>query len=272
MQPLRSMMILFDPDQPEAAQGFPRLSVARANRALKSPLPGRPTLMRYLREVRAAVGLKGEVSVLLTTNEGIRGLNRRFRKKNKATDVLSFPAEAGFGIVGDLAISVETAARQAEEQGHRLSMELRVLMLHGMLHLAGYDHEADAGEMARKECRLRTKLGLPLGLIERASGRRSVVSKPVVSKPVVRKSVVRKSVIRKSVVSNLTAIGRARSRFSAGMTERKAGTKTETISEVKTRANIPKKASAEKKRAVATTIEVRPGKSQTAGMRRGAAR
>jgi len=267
MQPLRSMMILFDPDQPEAAQGFPRLSVVRANRALKSPLPGRPTLMRYLREVRAAVGLKGEVSVLLTTNEGIRGLNRRFRKKNKATDVLSFPAEAGFGIVGDLAISVETAARQAEEQGHRLSMELRVLMLHGMLHLAGYDHEADAGEMARKECRLRTKLGLPLGLIERASGRRSVDSKPVV-----RKSVVRKSVIRKSVVSNLTAIGRARSRFSAGMTERKASTKTETISEVKTRANIPKKASTEKKRAIATTIEVRPGKSQTAGMRRGVAR
>jgi len=267
MQPLRSMMILFDPDQPEAAQGFPRLSVARANRALKSPLPGRPTLMRYLREVRAAVGLKGEVSVLLTTNEGIRGLNRRFRKKNKATDVLSFPAEAGFGIVGDLAISVETAARQAEEQGHRLSMELRVLMLHGMLHLAGYDHEADAGEMARKECRLRTKLGLPLGLIERASGRRSVDSKPVV-----RKSVVRKSVIRKSVVSNLTAIGRARSRFSAGMTERKASTKTETISEVKTRANIPKKASTEKKRAIATTVEVRPGKSQTAGMRRGVAR
>ena len=267
MQPLRSMMILFDPDQPEAAQGFPRLSIAGANRALKSPLPGRPTLMRYLREVRAAVGLKGEVSVLLTTNEGIRGLNRRFRKKNKATDVLSFPAEAGFGIVGDLAISVETAARQAEEQGHRLSMELRVLMLHGMLHLAGYDHEADAGEMARKECRLRTKLGLPLGLIERASGRRSVDSKPVV-----RKSVVRKSVIRKSVVSNLTAIGRARSRFSAGMTERKASTKTETISEVKTRANIPKKASAEKKREVATTTEVRPGKSQTAGMRRGVAR
>jgi probable rRNA maturation factor len=272
MQPLRSMMILFDPDQPEAAQGFPRLSIAGANRALKSPLPGRPTLMRYLREVRAAVGLKGEVSVLLTTNEGIRGLNRRFRKKNKATDVLSFPAEAGFGIVGDLAISVETAARQAEEQGHRLSMELRVLMLHGMLHLAGYDHEADAGEMARKECRLRTKLGLPLGLIERASGRRSVVRKPVVRKPVVRKPVVRKSVIRKSVVSNLTAIGRARSRFSAGMTERKASTKTKTISEVKTRANIPKKASTEKKRAIATTVEVRPGKSQTAGMRRGVAR
>jgi probable rRNA maturation factor len=124
-------------------------------------------LSRYLREAQAVVGLKGEVSVLLTTDDGIRGLNRRFRKKNKATDVLSFPAEAGFGVAGDLAISVETAARQAAEQGHRLSVELRVLMLHGLLHLAGYDHEADAGEMARKERRLRTRLGLPLGLIER---------------------------------------------------------------------------------------------------------
>ena len=128
--------------------------------------------MRYLREAQAAVGLKGEVSVLLTTDEGIRGLNRRFRKKNKATDVLSFPAadhgfNPGNGFAGDLAISVETAARQAEEHGHRLSVELRVLMLHGLLHLAGYDHEADEGKMARKEARLRARLRLPQGLIER---------------------------------------------------------------------------------------------------------
>jgi probable rRNA maturation factor len=157
-------MILFDPDQAEAAEGFPQLDAA--------VLPKRPTLMRYLREARAAVGLRGEVSVLLTTDAGIRGLNRRFRKKNKATDVLSFPVEdAGFGMAGDLAISVETAARQAREQGHRLSVELRVLMLHGLLHLAGYDHETDDGAMARKERRLRTRLGLPLGLIERAGAK-----------------------------------------------------------------------------------------------------
>jgi probable rRNA maturation factor len=167
----RRTMILFDPDQPEAAFGFPRLAVARADGALKSPVPARPTLARYLREAQTAVGLKGEVSVLLTTDAGIRGLNRRFRKMNKATDVLSFPAAPGFGVAGDLAISVETAARQAAEQGHRLSVELRVLMLHGLLHLAGMDHEIDDGKMARKERRLRAQLGLPMGLIERVETR-----------------------------------------------------------------------------------------------------
>jgi probable rRNA maturation factor len=157
-------MILFDPDQPEAAEGFPQFAVQ------PSSLPAKPTLTRYMREAQAAVGLKGEVSVLLTTDAGIQSLNRRFRKKNKATDVLSFPVDdVSFGFAGDLAISVETAARQAREQGHRLSVELRVLMLHGLLHLAGYDHEADAGEMARKERRLRARLRLPLGLIERVS-------------------------------------------------------------------------------------------------------
>jgi len=161
-------MILFDPDQPEAAQGFPQLAVASGS--LKLSIPKRPTLMRSLREAQLAVGLRGEVSVLLTTDDGIRALNRRFRKKNKATDVLSFPVEAGFGLAGDLAISVETAARQAAEQGHRLSVELRVLMLHGLLHLAGYDHEVDDGAMARKERRLRAKLRLPQGLIERVDG------------------------------------------------------------------------------------------------------
>jgi probable rRNA maturation factor len=160
-------MILFDPDQSEAVDGFPGLAVASGS--LKLSIPKRPTLMRSLREAQLAVGLKGEVTVLLTTDDGIRALNRRFRKKNKATDVLSFPVEAGFGLAGDLAISVETAARQAAEQGHRLSVELRVLMLHGLLHLAGYDHEVDDGAMARKERRLRAKLCLPQGLIERSS-------------------------------------------------------------------------------------------------------
>ena len=166
-------MILFDDNQLEAAQGFPGLRAAGDSR---SALPTRPTLMRYLREAQGAVRLKGEVSVLLTTDAGIRGLNRRFRGKNKATDVLSFPADAGFGqgeLAGDLAISVETAARQAAEQGHRLSVELRVLMLHGMLHLSGMDHEADEGEMARRESKLRAKLKLPLGLIERVEGGRT---------------------------------------------------------------------------------------------------
>src|SRR5580698_3634059 len=103
-------MILFDPDQPEAAGGFEQLAAVDP----KAVLPTRQTLLKHLRASQAAVGLKGEVAVLLTTDDGIRGLNRRFRKKNKATDVLSFPTDGG-GTAGDLAISVETAARQAAE-------------------------------------------------------------------------------------------------------------------------------------------------------------
>ena len=72
-------------------------------------------------------------------------------------------------IAGDLAISVETARRQAAEQGHALTCELKVLILHGLLHLAGHDHETDAGEMQRRERSLRARLGLPLGLIERSA-------------------------------------------------------------------------------------------------------
>jgi len=168
-------MILFDPDQPEAAGGFQQTAAA-SQVAPRSALPTRQTLQRHLRLAQQAVGLRGEVAVLLTTDRGIRGLNRRFRKQNKATDVLSFPAaDHGAGIAGDLAISIETAARQAAEHGHSLSVELRVLMLHGLLHLKGFDHESDDGKMARREARLRAKLKLPLGLIERTE---SVPVKP----------------------------------------------------------------------------------------------
>jgi probable rRNA maturation factor len=175
-------MILFDPDQLEAVEGFPLIAAA-VNGSVRAALPKKATLTRYLREAQAAVGLRGEVSVLLTSDDGIRRLNRRFRKKNKATDVLSFPVEdASHGLAGDLAISVETAARQAGDQGHKLSVELRVLMLHGLLHLAGYDHECDQGAMAQKERRLRAKLGLPQGLIERVEGRHTSGAKaPVAS-------------------------------------------------------------------------------------------
>jgi probable rRNA maturation factor len=117
------------------------------------------------------------VSVLLTTDETIRGLNRRFRGKNKATDVLSFPAHSPVEnrekIAGDLAISVPAALRQSTAWGHSLETELKVLILHGLLHLAGYDHETDAGEMHRRESRLRATLGLAMGLIERATSERS---------------------------------------------------------------------------------------------------
>ena len=136
-------------------------------------LPTDATLRRAARLALDAVELSGEVTVLLTDDAGIRRLNRRFRRKNKATDVLSFPAaEPEFGVAGDLAISVETAARQAAAEGHRLGIELRVLMLHGMLHLAGMDHETDSGQMAAREAELRQQLRLPLGLIERVTTQR----------------------------------------------------------------------------------------------------
>ncbi|KAA6458800.1 rRNA maturation RNase YbeY [Acidobacteria bacterium AB60] len=136
-------------------------------------MPSMRGLTRFLREAQQAVRLRGTVSVLLTTDREIRRLNRRFRGKDKATDVLSFPAiELSRGPAsqlagGDLAISVETARRQCAGYGNSLGIEIKTLMLHGLLHLAGYDHETDEGQMARRERLLRGRLGLPVGLIER---------------------------------------------------------------------------------------------------------
>lgn len=127
-------------------------------------------LARFVARACAVVGLAGEVSVLLTSDAEIKRLNKAFRGKNKATDVLSFPAPEEFaGVAGDLAVSLDTAARQAQEHGHTLRDEVRVLLLHGVLHLAGEDHETDAGEMAARELALRKTLKLPSGLIERVS-------------------------------------------------------------------------------------------------------
>lgn len=110
---------------------------------------------------------------MLTTDTMIRTLNRDFRKKDKATDVLSFPVDDIPGGTpkqsGDLAISLDTAQKQADEQGHTLLIEVKILMLHGLLHLAGYDHETDKGQMARKESALRKEFALPSGLIQRSS-------------------------------------------------------------------------------------------------------
>jgi probable rRNA maturation factor len=136
-------------------------------------------LGRFLRAAQKAAGLQGAVDVLLADDATLKRLNREFRGKNKATDVLSFPAGAtavffgepdGPELAGDLAISLEMAARQAAQFGHSLRDEVRVLMLHGVLHLAGFDHEVDSGEMAALEATLRRKLGLGTGLIARASG------------------------------------------------------------------------------------------------------
>ena len=126
-------------------------------------------LSRFLGQARRAAGVAGEVPGLRAGDARLQQLNTDFRKKRKTTDVLSFPAGEYAGkAAGDLASSVETAARQAAEHGHTLQEELRILILHGVLHLAGFDHEQDAGEMREREGELRAKLRLPLGLIERA--------------------------------------------------------------------------------------------------------
>lgn len=173
-------MILLDPDldpDPAPKPASTKRSAASASKAKSKAdpseiqLPSARTLSRFLAAAQTAVRLKGQVTVLLTTDEAIRKLNRQFRGKNKATDVLSFPAEGpgAEGIAGDVAISVTTAMGQAAEQGHSLSTEIKVLVLHGLLHLAGYDHEVDDGKMARRERKLRAQLKLPQGLIERAA-------------------------------------------------------------------------------------------------------
>lgn len=132
----------------------------------------RLALARFANRAQRAAGLTGEVNILLTGNAEIQRLNLQFRRKDKPTDVLSFPN----GLQpegGDIAISLQTARVQAAEIGHDLLTEVKVLILHGMLHLAGHDHESDQGQMLRREQDLRTELRLPAGLIERTTTERS---------------------------------------------------------------------------------------------------
>jgi probable rRNA maturation factor len=114
----------------------------------------------------APASARGDVTVAIVSDRRMRALNREFRGKDYATDVLSFPSNQR-GFLGDVVIAAGVAKRQAREAGHTIQTELRVLTLHGLLHLLGYDHEGDDGRMARAEARLRKKAGLPQGLIER---------------------------------------------------------------------------------------------------------
>jgi probable rRNA maturation factor len=127
------------------------------------------TLARFVTCTRRALRLRGIVSVLVTGSRELKKLNHRFRGKNKPTDMLSFPAmhELTERFAGDVAISAEIAARNAQLLGHTVGDEIKILALHGLLHLAGYDHECDDGKMERRERSLRKSLGLPVGLIER---------------------------------------------------------------------------------------------------------
>jgi probable rRNA maturation factor len=139
-----------------------------------------PGLAAWLRRV-APPRARGGVSVALVSDQRVRALNRTYRRQDYATDVLSFcePSALGFQpsalspqpFLGEIVIARGVARRQAREARHSERTELRILALHGLLHLLGYDHERDNGRMRRMERRLRRKGGLHQGLIERAGSR-----------------------------------------------------------------------------------------------------
>ena len=147
---------------------------------------GRPVragaLGRWLARV-APARARGAVAIALVSDGVMRRLNGEYHRVDRPTDVLSFPFQnipgkfskadalrnlpGMFYPLGDIAIALGVARRQAREQGHSLQTELRIPALHGLLHLLGYDHEADQGQMKRAEERLRRRAGLPVGLIQR---------------------------------------------------------------------------------------------------------
>ena len=122
-----------------------------------TPRLTRQEVMTFARKVLIATGEEiGEVSIAFVNDRTMRGLNRKFRGKNKTTDVLTFPGEDACEIV----ISVDRAKRQAAAEKHSLPTEVRYLLLHGILHGLGYDHETDNGEMNALELEVRAKVGL----------------------------------------------------------------------------------------------------------------
>jgi probable rRNA maturation factor len=135
------------------------------NRQRRVPIAIRPLQQFYERARRELDFAPKSVTIELISDAAMARLNETYRKKHGPTDVLSFPAtgarpEPGAEYVGDIAISPETARRNARRFSRSLPLEMRVLILHGMIHLAGFDHEADHGEMDRLERRLRKRLGV----------------------------------------------------------------------------------------------------------------
>jgi probable rRNA maturation factor len=170
------------PDTPHRRSGLRIALTNEAGRRRRTPASLAPWLQRV-----APASAVGDMTIALVDDETMRRFNRRFAGKNRATDVLSFPSAdgpdagvartavpRGFGpaghgrFLGDVVIATGVARRQAKAAGHRYADELKVLALHGLLHLLGYDHHADDGQMARLEARLRRRGGLSAGLIERA--------------------------------------------------------------------------------------------------------
>lgn len=152
-----------------------------------------PSLVeRFVRRTRRELRLRGTINVLLTSSAEMRSLNRQFRHKDKATDVLSFPSLEGVRTTahaaGELAISLDIARENANHLGHSVAEEVKILVLHGILHLAGFDHERDNGEMAQEESRLRKKLKLNVSLIERSSAQSAIRKRRPGSTPARRRT------------------------------------------------------------------------------------
>ncbi|MGA2436142.1 MAG: rRNA maturation RNase YbeY [Bryobacteraceae bacterium] len=127
----------------------------------------RAALKLFAGELELKISGGRHFTCLITSDEELRRLNRQFLDHDYPTDVLSFPEPGPDGFLGEMAISADRAAEQAREFGHTLDTEIRILMLHGLLHLMGMNHERDRGKMARAERGYRRELGLPAGLIER---------------------------------------------------------------------------------------------------------
>lgn len=138
----------------------------------------RPFIRRFAQRVSNEVAAGGTFCCAIGSDKLLQDLNLQFRGKDVPTDVLSFPSASPGGYLGDLAVSLQRAAAQAAEHGHSVEEEIGILLLHGVLHLLGHDHETDRGRMRRIEAGWRKKLGLPAGLIERSTTKRTVAKPP----------------------------------------------------------------------------------------------
>ena len=178
-----SCLILALPEEKPLTAKDAKKAAKRKNLViLRKPVAGLSdtALAKFVARASRAIKLRGTVNVLVTGSSELRSLNRRFRDKDQPTDVLSFPPGPCFvnGLAGDIAISADIAKANARRLGHSAAQEIKVLALHGLLHLVGYDHECDEGVMAGKERQLRRSLGLPLGLIERSGQTEMLTKKP----------------------------------------------------------------------------------------------
>ena len=193
-----------------------------SNLGRKSTETSARALSLFATKAQHALRLPGEVNIYVTSSREMQDLNRRYRRKNKPTDVLSFPSRAP-GVAGDIAISLEIAAANAAEIGHSLATEVKVLILHGLLHLAGYDHESDGGEMLARESALRQELKLPVGLIERthaaATKAAELARKP---KAAPKRTAARSATAGKKADSSKSKLGTA-SKAPSGATRKRGG-------------------------------------------------